>query len=678
MSCYQTDFIENERLAAWLSEQILDPLNGSEMRASNHHPTIEPASNVCRACSKRRCTEGGYPWNGNARCRLCFRFRITAPILRRSNWCSCPCDCYNADTEVDDTEDEDVMSVDMTEDEDDAESLVEADLPDSYRRELEMSEEELRHLRRGLTAWEVHDLERLGHPAEELLAQFPEIRTVHERCIPPIRSPDRQYAECSGCHRDRVEQVEEALTNENISLCHRCDLPLICADSEQEPRSLDEHEFCFCRCTCPRKGPPFLGDEPLWRPFQMRRKCTTPSPLTLRWLEDNGFCYRDLYAEEVRDAVRAGRQFPSYREVLTHSMSNFVTVTREQAMLTHLVATQDDTKFPNGVNRDFDTESSLPKVLDTAILKLDPNAFGEVTRRGYEELGPDFDHPEQYTPSETRHWRRLIMSLNLVHQYGRIYDPAPMLFTIWAIEFEDAFGLGDADGDSICSIDEENSGQRDVEAKLQCEAEQYGGGPDGFQKAIAEHRLRHIQRRLERVAWRGSYPLIDKDARTAAELEFKADQQGFGPPLDAGDRALWDQLWPVAEPCSDTESDVSDSDASTIVEDTLSSEQSLSHLQQQRPPTPELLPPIRQLPPIVQNAGVTNVASAMAQFRTSVSAAVNDNVVAEEQAPALDNAFQNFAARIRQAYSLPAAGWNRPQANRSEESEDGEGQDRSS
>ncbi len=112
MSGYDISEAEDDELRAWFHWHFVvlpRRSNGRPLRMCAH-PSMVDGEN-CRACGKERTMYGS--WTNNARCRLCQRFRVSAPILRSSNFCSCPCDCYEAsDLTPNNSEDANTMSDD--------------------------------------------------------------------------------------------------------------------------------------------------------------------------------------------------------------------------------------------------------------------------------------------------------------------------------------------------------------------------------------------------------------------------------------------------------------------------------------------------------------------------------------------------------------------------------------
>ncbi|RMD43101.1 hypothetical protein DV735_g2006, partial [Chaetothyriales sp. CBS 134920] len=311
-----------------------------------------------------------------------------------------------------------------------------------FRPEFEVSREEARDLQRGLSAWEIHDLERLGYPLYRLIEQFPEIEMIYDR-----------------------GQVEEELVH-----------------------ALDEL--------------------PMFLPFIMNLMGATPLPYMLHYLQKHGFCHRNEHSEALRAAIQTGHDIPSYEEILSNTIPIFIMQTPQQYLEGRLAELVSATAFPNGCPRVSDTDSSLPRELEDYIVQhVDGNAFGHQTRQKWEVEGPDPSRLDSMSLEEVQRWAYVDILLQeaAMHSWLGTRQEANTRFALWAVESEADFGIGDVDGDSVCSVtlfpDEPTWNEW---ARVQAQS---GCACDSEHCFRQQHEARHVARKLQRLAHRGGYPV---------------------------------------------------------------------------------------------------------------------------------------------------------------------------
>ncbi|RMZ81442.1 hypothetical protein DV738_g2152, partial [Chaetothyriales sp. CBS 135597] len=375
-----------------------------------------------------------------------------------------------------------------------------------YRSEFEVSAEEARDLRRGLSAWEIHDLERLGYPLYRLIEQFPEMEMIHGRSQVDEGKEQlvRPYQMCSVCNKEREFLVEQALVASHVGICNYCQKPVIrhvaSFGSPVEPNR------CFCHCSCPVQVHASSDESPIFLPFIMNLAGATPSPSMLHYLQKHGFCHRNEHAEAVRTAMQTGHDIPSYEEILSNEIPMFIVRTPQQYLTSRLAELAFATTFPNGSPRVRDTDSSLPRALEDYIVQqIDSNAFGHQTRQKWEVDGPDQRRLNYMSMEEVQKWVYVDMLLHeaSLQRLLGVRDEVNTRFALWAVECEDDFAIGDQDGDSLCSVrlfPNEQSWKEWAQEQCLC-------GRDTEECCEREHESRHVARRLERLAHRGAYPV---------------------------------------------------------------------------------------------------------------------------------------------------------------------------
>ena len=392
-----------------------------------------------------------------------------------------------------------------------------------------VSSQEVHNLRMGLSQWELHDLERLGYSQETLRRQFPEMVSVHSRFDRELPAAPRKFKDCSCCHKERIPEVEEAISEGLVVLCPSCGSPEVRHEQTHESCSLLSMQSCLCYCSCPQEQLE-VSPDPMWMPFLTRLIGTTVSPVILRTLQDLGFCIRDTEGELLRDAIAGGSDRPTYRQIVTNTIPDYLLLTPAERLGDVWETLRDATRFPNGVCRDLETDSGLPSALETTLRQIDPNAFGHVTRERYDRV-PDLSRGHELSQGERLRWDRIhFLRIRREDLDGTSQEGSAWL-ALWVAEYEYDFGLEDDDLDSVCSIDEmgeEAWEEMQQEERASCD----------FQDC--QHRLRHQMRKIDRIATRGGYPVIEDEVAAAAwlHLEFEDDLAQGGSIFDIDDSGV--------------------------------------------------------------------------------------------------------------------------------------------
>ncbi|RMZ86114.1 hypothetical protein DV737_g120, partial [Chaetothyriales sp. CBS 132003] len=413
--------------------------------------------------------------------------------------------------------------------------------------QFEVSADEARDLRRGLSAWEVHDLERLGYPLYRLIEQFPEVEIFHGRGQVPKERLERPYQTCTVCKKERECLVEQALAASHVDVCNNCQKPVIRHVASFSPPV--EPSQCFCHCSCAVELPPACEESAIFLPFIMNLAGATPSPGMLHYLQKHGFCHRNEHAEAVRAAMQTGHDIPSYDEILSNTIAWFIVQTGEQYLDSRLEALTVARTFPNGSPRVSETDSGLPKALEDYILgHVDGNAFGHETRQKWEVEGPCLSKLGHMNVEEVKKWiyvDMLLQEIAMQKQLG-MRQEACTRFALWALESAEDFGIGDEDGDSVCSVElfaDERTWQEWSRTQCWCSS---GGGEENC--CERGHERRHVERRLQRLAHRGSYPvqhgMIDWAARRwLTHRHMMREAEADGVQLDLQNLPFWQERW---------------------------------------------------------------------------------------------------------------------------------------
>lgn len=368
---------------------------------------------------------------------MCMRFRVSAPVLRSSRFCSCPCNCYNGQ-ELDDADvsDSDAMSID------DSEPTVLAcgDTEEGrreYRREISdnssrrsstssawsnfserfaMDIEETYALHYPLSFWEIHDVQMASNLSEDRLRQqFPEIEDIHriprrkeEPALPPLPP-------CSHCKRPQLREICDALDCGMILCCPSCYHPQLGApvDVVGEVLVRREIESCHCRCLCEEmEDKKDQARPPCWLSFLPED--SEPAEWVLQFLGQRGFClqdrcqdgrfcfYRHDMARPTRHQIISGTWYADCRQ---HFEDLAVEIEQYGTRRT----------FPNGIQRDLSTYTTLPAALEAFFIRIDPTAFGD-----------HYPHPQP--PADATLNLYSSSDVDFFDTFGRAYHE-PHLFT---------------------------------------------------------------------------------------------------------------------------------------------------------------------------------------------------------------------------------------------------------
>lgn len=327
----------------------------------------------------------------------------------------------------------------------------------------------------------------------------PDLRMIVDRKQATV--PDSM---CPICHRPESDEMRHAIETGLVLVCHRCYCPRLRTDYGFGMQ-FEEIRSCHCHCTCPEL--PLNSDGlPDLLPFVPNNKSATPKPWVQEWLANNGFRNINRQSATIRRQLASGQYLPTRHSIIDGSYQLATSELAALPLIDYETARYEN--FPNQVERSAATESGLPVQLEAMIRRLDPDAFGHVTRAWYErEMFRNYENLEFVSEAQVLAYCKL---QQLLGDRGRSTrnDPACQ-FHIWAIEHGD---LAD-DADSVCTADELGIHRCDYEERLLDHEDDWN------------HQVRHAKRQLNQIATRGGYLTTDAVLHEAAnaEVTFRAD-----------------------------------------------------------------------------------------------------------------------------------------------------------
>ncbi|KAK5051867.1 hypothetical protein LTR84_002670 [Exophiala bonariae] len=240
-------------------------------------------------------------------------------------------------------------------------------------------------------------------------------------------TPSRAERKCNHCKLDLSPKMWQSMRRERhpyVFECEACWIPILssgtCSDDYSKTIATEgsEKRYCTCHCTCedldllpPRtwyKAEPALQTV-IYKKFEPRCKACILKPWVEEYVQNEGYCQRDLYHEYLMlERARLGKLVmpPTRNEVEADKPQSSLQPVNRYSPANEIIK---EGHYPKRCKSSTETISGLPADFQSMLLKRDPDAFGMAV-----PISPSLMYENgQYHTKDFHAWVRLAASHEL-------------------------------------------------------------------------------------------------------------------------------------------------------------------------------------------------------------------------------------------------------------------------